>query len=128
MHRQGVEELVGDQQQRSGRHLAEPGRPKWVESGEASGLCRPQPLTGLDQVKAQSVVKTRDGTRGAQGIGEKGAAPGPELDQTERRRPPEVEPCLGQPCPHHLAECLAELRRRHEIAVRSERVALAVIA
>ena len=60
--------------------------------------------------------------------GEQGAAARTQLDQTERRRRAQVPPRLGEPRPDHLAECLAELRRGDEVALRPEGITRAVVA
>ena len=87
-HRQGIEELVGDQQRRARRHIVEAFVPGRAPGGEGGLLDGAQRFVDLDEMKIDRGVKARDAARGAQGIGHQGAAAGSQLDQPHRRGRP----------------------------------------
>ena len=128
MHRQRVEELVGDQQHRSLRHLVERGVPPDRLAREARALQAAQARAGLDQMQAQARAKSRHLRRRPQDIRHQGAAAGPELDQQAGVGPAEVRPGPGEPEPHELAEHLADLGRGDEVAGGAERIVPGVVA
>jgi hypothetical protein len=128
MHRKRIEELVGDEQERAGGHFGKVGMPAYRDVGEALFLDRTQTLASLDEMDTHARVKSRDTPRCPQDVGEQSGAPRTELDQTKRRRLPQVQPGAGEPGAEHLAERLTDLRRRDEVAARSQRIAGAIIA
>ena len=128
MHRQGVEELVGDQQHRSRRHRVQRGVPADMLVGQATALQLAQMLAGLDQVQAQAGAERRYLGGGAQQVRHQRAAARPELHQQARIGLAEIRPCAGEPQSDQLAERLADLGRGDEVAAGAERIVPRIVA
>ena len=128
-NRQRVEELVGDQQQRTVRQrvdaVGETRREVGRGGGEAALLFLPQDRARLDEVEPQGAAEFGDGPRRAQQIGHKRAAAGTEFGQDHRIGPSDALPAVDQASADQLAEYLADFGRGDEVAGSAERVALA---
>jgi hypothetical protein len=115
--RQGVEELVGQQQQRAVWDRVQPivpGRPR-----QASGLERAQPRGGLDQVQRQGGVEIGGDLRHRpQRVGHQGAAARAGLHQQHGARAPQQAPGYRRPQAQQLAEHLADLGCGGEVGER----------
>ena len=128
---QGVEEFVGEQDRRTGRHLGErrvPAHRHVAGVAQRLRLALPQGGAHLDEMHAQRTAEFGRGAGGADRIEHHGAAAGPDLDELEHRRRADLLPHFGGPQSDHLAEHLAHFRRGDEIAGRAERIAAQVIA
>ena len=129
--RQGIEELVGDDDRRPLRHIADQRRAS-VTDGlsagdrcQASACCASRAGAGadLDQMDRRGLEEPRHPARGAQRIAHQRAAAGAQLDEAQRRRAAELLPRHGAPQADQLAEDLADLGRGNEIAGRADGVA-----
>ena len=132
MNRQGVEQLVGDEQERTIGNVVEgivPGR-RDLRRGllQRLGLTAAQIGTGLDHVQIDGGVEARHLARAPQRVGHQRAAPRTQLDQANGSRPAHRFPDRGAPGAQQLAEHLADLRRGDEIALQAEGIALLVVA
>ena len=128
--RQRVEKLIGEDEQRRARNFAK-GRAPFHGRGRL--LQRPrlrfaQNRAGFDEIDGDRVEKSRRHAPDAQHVGHQHAASGPKLHEPRVRRPARGGPRLADPDAEHLAEHLADLRRRDEIARRAERIPGHVIA
>ena len=90
--RQGVEELVGDQDQRAVRHRSEPIMPARPEALERRPLTGAERGTDFDQMHLYRGSKRRHGPCRAQRVGHQRAAPGTEFDQVDGRGPAHLYP------------------------------------
>ena len=123
--RQGIEELVGQQQQRGVGQGIQPVVPACLRPGQPFRLHGPQPRRGLDQVHTQSGPEIRrHPADGAQRVRHQRAAARPGLRQHNRVGPAEQRPAYRRPGAEHFAEGLADLGGCREIG---ERVAVGVI-
>ena len=130
--RQGVEELVGDQQQRALGHLVQalvPTRREVAGAGrQALSLSRAKLRAELYQMQIERAVEPGHQAGGAQGVDHQRAATRPQLDQAQRLRAAHALPGVGAPEADQLAEHLGNLRRGDEVAAGAEGVAGHVIA
>ncbi len=127
--RQRVEELVGDDDDRTVGHLVERGMPRQRrrDATQRLLLLRFQRRTDLDEMHACRSEKAWHHLRRAQCVAHQRAAARTELDQTHARRGAHLLPHRGHPQSDQLAEHLAHFRRGDEVATRSERIARHVI-
>ena len=128
--RQRVEELVGQDDQRAIRHFPQRGMPRDRQVGGVEGLpLQPfQHRVDLDEMHDHRRAEVRHHLGGPQGVEHHGAAAGPELDQADVLGRAHRPPGRRRPQPDQLAEHLADLGRRGEVAAGAERVAGRVIA
>ena len=127
--RQGVQELVGDQQQRPvARQARRLVVPLHRQPGQERRLPLAQGRAGLDQMDAHGGGERGHHPRRPQRVGHQRAAPGPELDHGHPAGPPEIEPVLHQRQADQLAEQLADLRRGDEVAGGAQRIAARIVA
>ncbi len=129
-HRQAIEELVGQDEGRTGRHGIERIVPSDGASAgrERFALRFAQDGARLDEVEIDGVEEGRQAARGPQRIGQERPAARSELDEAHRRRCPQGLPDRGGPGADELAEHLARLRGRREISRGAEGIARPVIA
>ncbi len=129
MHRQRVEELVGDQQQRPRRDLVEALVPARVPARETLGLAAAQARAALDQVEARA---RRGSPARARVARNRSASSVPRPGPSSTRRTGRGAPWSAQAWASHsaddLAEGLADLGRGDEVAGGAERVVAAVVA
>ena len=125
---QGVEKLVGHEEERAVGKVLDAVMPSGGGIAEGLGLDRAEDGRRFDEMDPGGLGEARHGAGGAQDVGHQRAAPGAELGQHERARPPLVEPGLREAEAQHLAEHLADLRRGGEIAGRAQRIARGVVA
>jgi hypothetical protein len=131
--RQGVEELVGDDQRRAGGNPGDVAVPSdWRfgrHAGQRRALFAAQRRARFHQMNVDRGAEFGRGLAGgAQRVGHQRAAAGAELDQPQRRRRPHGLPDHGAPQADELAEDLADFRRGDEIALGAQRVAAHVVA
>ncbi len=98
-----------------------------MERFEARALGRAQALRGLDEDDAARLEEAGRAGRDAQDVGHQGAPSGPELDEVDAGRAAVRDPALDEEGAEQLAEHLADLRCRHEVAGRAERLAPRVV-
>ena len=130
--RQGVEELVGDDQK---RRVAGQGGNRVVchcafvaSPVERRLLDLPQPGAGLHQMRAGCDAKLRSQARDAQDVGHQRAATGTQLDQMELLWRARGGMGVDQPCADHFAEELADLGSGDEVAAGAEGFGAHVVA
>jgi hypothetical protein len=130
VHRQRVEELVGQEDDRAFRNLIERIVPqdRFLDVLERLLLALAQRRAHLDQVHHQRGQKLRHDLRRAQRVKHHGAAARAKLDQPHVLRLAHLLPHRSRPQPDQLAEDLAHLRRGDEIAGATERIAGHVVA
>ena len=130
VHRQCVEQLVGENDGGAVRHLVEGLMPhhRHVERGHGLLLALLQRRADLDQMHHDRGAECRHHLHRAQRIEHHGAAAGAELDQPHVLRLSHLMPGRRRPQTEQLAEHLADLRRGDEIAVAAERIARRVVA
>ena len=128
--RQRIEELVGEHDQRTVRHLLDRAMPRHRHVGEAQRLALQalQRRADFDHVQGDGGAEARHHLCDPQNVAHHGAATRPELHQVEAARRSHCPPHGGRPQPHQFAEHLADLRRGDEIAPRAERIPGGVIA
>ena len=155
--REGIQELVGDDDRRPLRHLVDrlvPFDGHWPthtplalslskDSRRRIAVVRPalhgvgakrlllhraQRRAGLDQVHGGRGQERRHRPRRAQGIAHQGAAARPELDEAQRRGAAHALPDDSTPHSDQLAEHLADLGRRDEIPARADALRAAPVA
>ena len=127
-HRQGVEEFIGDQQERARRHVVEAFVPGRREAGQGGALCPPERTAGVDEMQVECGVEARHGTGRAQRVGHQRAAAGSEFDQPHGRGRAHRPPALRQPCAQEFAEHLGDFRRRREVAPGTQGHGTAIVA
>ncbi len=130
MHRQRVEEFVGDDDERAVRHLVERVVPvdRHVDTAERLLLPLLKHRARLDHVHDDGVAEFRQNARGAQHVHHHGAAAGAKLDKADVLRRAHLAPDRCAPDADQLAEHLAYLGGGDEIAVAPERIARHVVA
>ena len=128
-NRQRIEELVGDEKRRARRHVLEPVVPFKGEAGGGEGglLPLPQGRARLDEMHGGGRLEVGQDTRRAQQVGHQRAAPRSELDEAAAGRAAHGVPDFHHPQADQLAEHLADLGRRGEIAGRAEGIAGGVV-
>ena len=111
---EGVEELVGQQDQGAGGELLDgvvPGR-----GGEAACLLGAEARGGLDEMQAEGLVEIGgDLGDGPEGVLHEGAAAGAAFDEEHRVGAAERMPDDGGPGAQEFAEDLGDLRRGGEV-------------
>jgi hypothetical protein len=129
MHRQSIDELVGDDDRGIGRHFIECAVPqhRQVETLQPPLLGLSQRRTDLNQMNHNGGAKAIDDLRRPQRIRHQRAATGPEFDHAEVFRRTHLPPDRRHPQSDQLAEHLADLRRGDEIACGTDRLAVDVI-
>ena len=121
--RQRVEELVRNPDGRTVRYRVRAVVPDGVEALRAlEGAKRGR---GFHEMHFGPERRLQPG--GAERIGHQRAAPRPELDQPDIRRPAQPHPGIHAPEPHDLAEHLADFGRGGEIPAAPERVATGIV-
>ena len=128
VERQGVEELVGDRDDRAVERAGHRIVPDRFEPFQRRRLPATQDGAGLDEMNGQRRMEARHDPRRPQHIGHQRAAPRPELDEAEPCRRAHRLPGMGRPEPDQLTEHLADFGRRGEVAPGPERIARHVIA
>src|SRR3546814_4930421 len=94
----GIEELVGDEQQRRLGDLSDVVEPVGGEVvAERRALALAQRRADLHHQDLKGVVEARHLARSAQGVDHQGAASGTELDELAGRRAAEAQPGVGAP-------------------------------
>ena len=126
--RQGVEEFVGQQEQRRLGQGVDAVRPLHRVRGEGGLLAGAQGGRGLDQHHACCSVKAGYSARSPKQIGHQRATPRTKLGQGKGGRGPLILPGLRQAQPQQFAEHLADLGPGDEVALCAERRACGVIA
>ena len=128
-NRQGIEELVGDEQRRARRHVLEPVVPVKGEAGGGEGglLPLPQGRARLHEMHDGGRLEVGQDTGRAQQVRHQGAAPRSQLDEAAGGRAAHGVPDFHHPQADQLAEHLADLGRRGEIAGRAEGIAGGVV-
>ena len=126
--RQCVEELVGDEQQRSVGEVVDARDEMRFGGVQPALLRRPQHRARLDEVELERPAELGQGRRGAQKIEGQRAASGAQLDEDHRIGLADALPQIGAPQPDQLAENLADLGGGDEIAGTAEGIAPRVIA
>lgn len=124
MHRQGIEELVGDDQQ---RRIVGQGREIVVVVTARKGLAleRAQRGGGLDEVDLRHQIVTR---RRAQRVLRQRPAPGPQLDIVDALAATHPHPQIREPQADQFAEHLADFGCRDKIALLAKGIAAGVVA
>ena len=130
VHRQRVEQFVGEHDGGPVRHLVEGLMPhhRHVERGHRLLLPLLQRRADLDQMQHDRGAERRHHLRRAQRVEHHGAAAGAELDQPHILRLSHPVPGRRRPQAEQLAEHLADLGRGDEIAAAAERIARRVVA
>jgi len=124
VHRQGIEELVGDDEQRG--ILGQGGQiVVVVAAGEGLALEPPQRRRGLDEVDLRGKAIAR---RCAERVPGERAAPRAKLDIVNVLAALHPHPQVSQPQADEFAEHLADLGRGDEIALGAERIAAGIVA
>ena len=129
--RQGVEELVGDQDGRAIRNVLQPVVPLdgvAQDRLQRLALAVAQVRAGFHQMDDGVVAEQRQHRRRPQHVGHQRAAAGTQLHQMEGAGAAQPRPCIDAPEPDQFAEHLADFRRGGEIAALAERIAPHVIA
>jgi len=121
-YRQCVEELVTDEQQRTGRELRDVIGKQRLGRGKPALLFSAQHRAGFDQIEPQRAVERRHVRGRAQQIGHQRAASGTELRQDDRSRRAHLLPQIGAPNSDQFAKDLADLGGGNEIAGAAERI------
>ena len=127
-HRQGVEELVGEDNAWPRRNLVERIVPaRGHVASERLPLAFAQSRAGLDEMNVRRLAECRQCPSRAHRIRHHGAATGAEFDQPHRVRRAHRLPGGRGPQADQFAKHLADLRRGDEIAVRPQRGAVRVV-
>ena len=128
--RQGVKELVGDDEGRTRRHFLQRCRPAdgLREGLKCLALLTCKRRACLDQMYLHRFVETRHDAGGAQGITHQRAPTRPVLDQGERRGATHAHPGVGAPQPDQLSEDLADFRGSREVPRGPENRPLCVVS
>ena len=129
MDRQGIEELVGEDDDRTFGDFLERAMPGGRETGGGQGLAL-NPLqhrADLDHVEGESGIELGHHLGRPHRIDHHCAAAGPELHQPDALGRSQRAPGRGRPQTDQLAEHLADFRRSGEIAAGAERVARRVV-
>ena len=128
VERQGIEEFIGDDDHGAGQGVADIVVPDRIGALQRGRLPLAQNRAGLDEMHRDRLAKARDDPGRPQHVGHQRAPPRPELDQAQSRGCPHRLPEMGCPEPDQLAEHLADLGRRGEIALLPEGIARHVVA
>ncbi len=130
MHRQRIDEFVGDDEARAAGDVFQRRVPKHrhVETFQPLLLQLLQCRADLDQMQHDRLAETLHHARRAQGVEDQRPAPRSELDEADVFRCAHLPPHRGQPYSDQLAEHLADLGRGDEVAVAAQRIAVDVIA
>src|SRR6187431_39247 len=128
-HRQGVHELVGNDEERPFGQIVDAVVPVERGSGvaEARALGLPQAWARLDQCDRDALEKFRHAAPSAHRIGHERAATRSKLCDNDRARLAYRLPHGDGPKPEQLAEDLADLRRGDEVTLSPNRLTRAVI-
>jgi len=115
--RQGIEELIGNEKQRCVfGHIAKMAAPFHAHSREGFRLNGAQGRARFHKTDMHSFQKSRSDLCHTQHVGHQRATARPQLDEMEFFRPSTILPGLNKEQPNQLAENLAYLRGRDEIA------------
>ena len=120
--RQGVEELVGDDQQRAVADLLEAVDPFGIIGFEPRILLGDQRRIGLEQPQVERVAKAFGAAGDAQHVGHQRAAAGAEFEQGEGLGAAHLLPEIDEEEADQLAEHLADFGRGDEVAGRAQRI------
>ncbi len=124
VHRQGIEELVGDDEQRG--ILGQGGKiVVVVAGGEGLALEPPQRRRGLDEMDLRGKAIA---TGAAERVPGERAAPRAKLDIVDVLAALHPHPQVSQPQADEFAEHLADLGRGDEVALGAERIAAGIVA
>ena len=126
--RQGVQELVGNDQQWPRRQFLDRRDPDRIGPTEPPFLLGAKNRAALDQMEPQGMPKRRHRRGGAQQVRHQDTAARPQLGQDHRVRLPRLLPQRSEPQPDQLAKDLADLGCGDEIAAGADRIAPRVIA
>ena len=124
---EGVEELVGDEEERAGRQVLEPVGPARPPGRAAACAAR---SAGLVSTSQSSAASRKPGWRPAARRASRISVPrpGPSSARMKGPGPPLVGPGLREPEADELAEHLADLGGGGEVAGRPEGIAGGVVA
>ena len=122
MHRQRIDEFVGDDDDGTGRDIRQRRMPqhRHVNVLQPLLLQELQQRAHFDQMHDDGGIKILDDLRRPQSIAHQGPASGPELDDAHVFRRAHLLPHRGHPQSDQLAEHLADLGRGDEIAAGAE--------
>ncbi len=129
--RQGIEKLIGQQQERLvEKSAAEMVFPAEREGGLRQGLllCGFERRAGFHQHHFGVRGKFAVCLCGTQGVGHQGAAPRPQFDQAQGLRLAQLVPHRHAPGAEQFAEHLRDFRRGDEIARASDRITCGIDA
>ena len=129
MHRQCVNELVGDDDVGAGGYVGERRVPKHrhIQRLEPAPLLLFQSWTDLDQMQDNRGLKVFGDFSCAQRVDDQRAVPGPKLDDAHIFRRAHLSPDGDHPHADQLAEHLADLGRGDEIAGGADRIVRDVV-
>ena len=122
---QRIDEFVGEHDQRAFRHRVERRIPakRHTRILERLALRLDHDRARLDQRHGDAVEEFRNAAPGARSIGHQSTAPRSELGDRHARRLAHGLPHRHRPEADELAEDLADLRRRDEVALAADRLA-----